>query len=135
MPESIPVVLDSYALLAFLFREKGYAKVLELLEQAIDDKRRHIMSAVNWAEVRYTAERLGGAMHWPAVERRIAGLPIDIIPADKGLADEAARFKAKGGISLADCFAAALAKRHGLRVCTGDKEFRKVEPEVKILWL
>jgi ribonuclease VapC len=48
---------------------------------------------------------------------------------------EAARFKARFRIAYADCFAAALAKRHKATVLTGGPEFRQVEKEVKVLWL
>jgi ribonuclease VapC len=51
------------------------------------------------------------------------------------LAREAARFKAAHKISYADCFAAALAKLHKGEVITGDKEFKVLEDEVKILWI
>jgi predicted nucleic acid-binding protein len=38
-------------------------------------------------------------------------------------------------MSYADCFAAALAKLKKAELVTGDKEFRQVEGELKILWL
>lgn len=40
-------VLDSYALLAFLFREPGYREVLALLEWAVDRNIKHLMASVN----------------------------------------------------------------------------------------
>jgi len=62
-------------------------------------------------------------------------LPIEIIDVDIQLAREAARLKAYHKISYADCFAAALAKLHKGEVITGDKEFKAVENEIKIVWL
>jgi len=53
MPKRKQAVLDSYALLAFLFQEEGYARVLALLEWAVDRKIKHLIASVNWAEVRY----------------------------------------------------------------------------------
>jgi predicted nucleic acid-binding protein len=44
-------------------------------------------------------------------------------------------FKARGNISYADCFAAALAKGLGAEVLTGDKEFKVLEGEIGITWL
>jgi len=38
-------------------------------------------------------------------------------------------------MSYADCFAAALARQRKAELVTGDKEFREVEKEVKILWV
>ena len=38
-------------------------------------------------------------------------------------------------MSLADCFAVALAKDRACEVYTGDPEFRVVEKNVKVVWL
>jgi predicted nucleic acid-binding protein len=38
-------------------------------------------------------------------------------------------------MSLADCFAAALAIERKAEVYTGDPEFREVEKEVRIVWI
>ena len=46
----------------------------------------------------------------------------------------AADFKSRFNFSLADTFAAALAKRHKAELVTGDPDFAQVE-EVKIGWL
>ncbi|MEE3259694.1 MAG: hypothetical protein VX293_10840 [Candidatus Latescibacterota bacterium] len=42
------------------------------------------------------------------IEAIIRSLPITVIAVDLDLAREAARFKSAGGLSSADCFAAAL---------------------------
>jgi predicted nucleic acid-binding protein len=55
--------------------------------------------------------------------------------ADQLLAEIAGEFKAAKRMSLADCFAAALAKQRKADVATGDPEFKAVEDEIKILWL
>jgi predicted nucleic acid-binding protein len=47
----------------------------------------------------------------------------------------AAILKAHKKMSYADCFAAALAKLKKAELVTGDKEFKEVEKEVKILWI
>jgi predicted nucleic acid-binding protein len=44
-------VLDASALLAFLNETSGAAKVIEILEQAIDGRALVLMSAVNYGEV------------------------------------------------------------------------------------
>jgi predicted nucleic acid-binding protein len=38
-------------------------------------------------------------------------------------------------MSLADCFAAALAKQKKIEVYTGDPEFKALESEQKIVWI
>jgi PIN domain nuclease of toxin-antitoxin system len=45
-------VVDSYAIIAFLFQEKGHEKVLELFEKAAQADQVLLIAAPNWAEVR-----------------------------------------------------------------------------------
>lgn len=70
-----------------------------------------------------------------SVVKAISALPVDIIPADLPLTQEAARLKARGRISYADCFAAALAKMRNAELVTGDPEFKQAADIVKILWI
>ena len=53
----------------------------------------------------------------------------------RSLADLAADFKARHKLSLADAFAAALAKEKKAELVTGDPEFKALEKELKIQWL
>ena len=55
-----------------------------------------------------------------------------IVPADRPLVFEAAHIKARYSISYAEAFSAALAKRYGGQVMTGDPEFAAIESEVPI---
>jgi predicted nucleic acid-binding protein len=128
-------VLDSYAVLAFLFKEEGHDKVYSLLDKAIDADKKLLIAAPNWAEVRYIVERKAGATKWREVRSKLLGLPIDIIEADQNLAELAGEIKATHKMSLADCFAAALAKQKKAEIYTGDPEFKSIEPEQKIVWL
>ena len=104
-------VLDSYAVLAFLFQEKGHEKVLALLDKASESDRMLFIAAPNWAEVRYMVERKAGVEKWNDVRPKLLGLPIEIVPADQAMAELAGEIKASNKMSLADCFAAALAKQ------------------------
>ena len=63
------------------------------------------------------------------------GLPLEIVPVGQELAELAGELKVTKKMSLADCFAAALAKREGAEIYTGDPEFKTVEREIKIVWL
>ena len=128
-------VLDSYAILAFLFQEKGYEKVLALIEKAAETDQPLLMSAANWAEVRYMVERKVGPGRWAETRQKVLALPIEIIPVDQAMAEVAGEIKATPKMSLADCFAAALAKQRSCEIYTGDPEFRALEPEWKIVWL
>jgi predicted nucleic acid-binding protein len=128
-------VLDSYAVLAFLFKEKGHEIVLGLLEKALENGIKLLIAAPNWAEVRYMVERKAGGHRWVEVKAKLRGLPIAIRDADLALAESAGEIKAFHRISLADCFSAALARREQAALYTGDPEFKSVETEQKIVWL
>ncbi len=128
-------VLDSYAVLVFLFKQKGHEKVLSLLEKAAEADETVLIAAPNWAEVRYMVQRKSGASTWNETRTKLLGLPIEVVPVDQDLAEIAGEFKASRKMSLADCFAAALAKDRNADVYTGDPEFRGVEKEVKIVWM
>ena len=128
-------VLDSYAVLAFLFRENGHEIVLALFEEAVEADTKLMIAAPNWAEVRYMVERKVGAVRWTEVNTKLLGLPLEIISADQELAEAAGEIKAFHKMSLADCFAAALARLKKAEIYTGDPEFKAVETEQKIVWL
>jgi ribonuclease VapC len=129
------VVLDSYALLAFLFGERGHLKVLDLLQRMAAASQTLLVAAPNWAEVRYVSQRKVGAARWGEAREKLLGLPLDIIAADQTLAEIAGEIKATRRMSLADCFAAALARQRRAELYTGDPEFRQVEKDISIIWL
>lgn len=128
-------VLDSYAVLAFLFQESGHEKVVSLLEKATESDKTLLIAAPNWAEVRYMIERKVGLTRWREARTKLLGLPIEIVPVDQELAEMAGEIKAHKKMSLADCFAAALAKQQKAEIYTGDPEFRAVGSEIKVVWL
>jgi predicted nucleic acid-binding protein len=128
-------VLDSYALLAFLRGEPGEEQVAALLEKASERDTPLLMTEINYAEVKYTVVRKDGVAVWDEVARDLPTLPIEFRPCDRILADLAADFKARFRISLADAFAAALARERKAELVTGDQEFEALENEIKIVWL
>lgn len=128
-------VLDSYAVLAFLFKEEGHEIILDLFEKALKENQKLLLAAPNWAEVRYMVERKAGADRWVEVRAKLLGLPIQIIDADHRMAETAGEIKVFHKMSLADCFAAALAKQQKAELYTGDPEFKAIEGEQKIVWL
>jgi predicted nucleic acid-binding protein len=128
-------VLDSYALLAFFRGEDAAISVRELLHKAASADRPLHMTEVNYAEVKYMLLKKDGAEAWAQADDVLKSLPIDFHPATRVLADVAAEFKAHYKISLADAFAAALARDKKAELVTGDSEFEALEKEIKINWL
>jgi ribonuclease VapC len=109
--------------------------VEQLLSHAVATGRPVYITAVNWAEVLYIVRRREGQAGVNKVLEFGGNLPIDIVAVDAELAAIASEFKAAGRLSLADAFAAALAKQKKAGLVTGDPEFKTVEGAVKIHWL
>jgi predicted nucleic acid-binding protein len=109
--------------------------MIEVFRSAVDSGKPLLLSVVNWGEVRYITLREAGKERADQVAHLISTLPIEIVPADLELAKQAAEFKATKNMSYSDCFAAALAKQRRAELVTGDKEFKQVEEDVKILWI
>ncbi len=128
-------ILDSHGLMIFLEKETGFEKVESFFIDAVEKDNTLLMTTVNYGEVCYIILRECGQEKLKEIEKIIETLPIKIIDVDINLARQAARFKAGNKISYADCFAAALAKIHKGEIITGDKEFKVLENEVKILWV
>lgn len=128
-------VLDSYSLISYIEGEAGKDTMIEIFRSARDSGKTCLLSVVNWGEVYYITLREAGQHRADEVAHLISTLPIHIVAADLELAKQAAIFKSNKKMSYADCFAAALAKHRRVELVTGDKEFRQVEGEVKVLWL
>lgn len=128
-------VLDSYSLIAYFEGEVGKERVIEVFRSARDSGRPLFLSVVNWGEVYYITQREAGKERADQVAHLISTLPIQILSADLDLAKQAAELKATKKMSYADCFAAALAKLRKAELVTGDREFKQVEGDVKLLWI
>ena len=140
-PEHPRYVLDSFAWLAWFADEPGAAIVQTLLEKA---RRNEVDIHVSWMNVSevycITARRsLDSDRHMAAKKavEVIENLPVHIHAISKNEALAAARFKADHALSLADAFAASLAKTHAAQIVTGDPEFQPLEKKqaIRILWI
>jgi predicted nucleic acid-binding protein len=129
------IVLDSWAVMAYLEDESTAEKVAEIIADAHEEKIPLLMTVVNAGEVWYILAREVSVAEADASVRQLRQLGIEFINADWDLAREAGGFKAKHKMSFADCFAAALAKQRKAHLVTGDQEFKQVEADVIINWL
>jgi predicted nucleic acid-binding protein len=126
-------VLDAYALLAYLKKENGHARVLDLMESRDTDL---FINFINVGEVFYIIARARGiqaADYFLTVI--LPSLPVMML--DNSLEDviDAARLKAVHALSYADCFAAATAIREQAPLVTGDPEFKKLGQAVSLDWI
>lgn len=126
-------VLDAFALLAFLEAEEGGEIVKDFLQ---GPGAQFFISAVNLGEVYYIVFRERGKEIAELVESELRQAQnIRVVDVTWERAKMAGEFKARGGISYADCFSAALALEKDAPLLTGDKEFEKVTDKVQIIWL
>ena len=129
------LVLDSFALLAYLRREPGWRAVKSLLRAAAEGRAELAACVVSLGEVLYMTERRQGAAQARATLGHVEQLPVRWIDADRPLTLRAARVKASHPVSYADAFVVALAQLREATVVTGDPEFRSVERLVRVRWL
>ena len=125
-------VMDSHAILAFIQEEPGHDYVENLLRKAANGHLELHISVINLAEVQYKIIRRDED---PTTElTAIEAFPLTVAPADPHI-PQVVQLKARYPISLADCFAVALAQDLDCPVVTGDPEFRKLEGVVAVQWL
>jgi ribonuclease VapC len=111
------VILDASAVLAFLLREPGQDRVMEVL---LTEPR---MSTVNFAEVVTKYVLRGFAAQG---ERLRHELPVVFVPVDEDLALQAALMVSVTrplGLSLGDRICLALARRMGVPALTADRSW------------
>ncbi len=126
-------MLDSFALLAYLKKEKGCEKVKALLSS---EDVLLLINDINLGEIFYILARERGIEKAEYFINTI--LPsLFITHISNTFTDvlEAAKIKAKYSISYADCFAVSTAIKENTPIVTGDPEFKKVRTIVKIDWL
>jgi predicted nucleic acid-binding protein len=121
------VVLDAWALMSLMRHEATGPRVAELL-----DDRSGVMSWVNLGEVAYKRGRTIGLAEAEADVRHFATTITAELP-DHRLVFAAARFKAAGGLSYADAFAAATAERHRAPLLTGDPELLALHGQIEVI--
>jgi predicted nucleic acid-binding protein len=129
------LVLDTWAVIAYLEDEPSGQQVADLIANAHEDEVPIYMTVVNVGEVWYTIAREVSEDDANQIIKELRDFRIQFVDADWELTQEAARFKSKHKMSYADCYAAALAKNRKAELITGDKEFKVLEGEIKISWL
>jgi ribonuclease VapC len=130
-----PFIFDSHALLKFFQKEKGYEKVVHLLEEIRKTGAVKYINAMNLGEIIYSTKKEFGDQKKLEVLANIERLNFTILPIPNPLIFQAAEYKAQYALSYADCFAFASAIEHKATLVTGDPEFKKVEQVVNIVWI
>lgn len=128
-------VADSYCIITYFEKDKGYEKVIELFCEASNNEINLYMNLINWGEVYYIILREQGLKKSDLFENNFKKLPIDVVFPDMAMIKTAAEYKAFNSLSYADCIAAATAKKYEGILITGDKEFKQLEKEVTVEWI
>ena len=97
------IVLDSWAVIAFLEDESAGAKVADIIANAQEQGIKLLMSVVNAGEVWYIVAREASAADADASIKQLRDLGIEFVDADWDLAKDAGYFKSKNKMSFADC--------------------------------
>lgn len=120
-------VLDAWALLALLQAEPAGPRARDAVAGG-----GAVISWINLGEVHYIVARARGAAEADRGLRRILS-SVRAEQPDSELVMAAARIKARGGISYADCFAIATARRHDAPLLTGDPEIVRQARDVEVV--
>lgn len=121
------VVLDAWALLAFLKGEAAASRVEAVwIEQSV------AMSAINVGEALYLRMRERGSDIAREEVRKLRSY-MTVVDASWDLVSAAAEIKARGGLSYADAFCIATANRLDAPLLTGDPEILAFSDEAEIV--
>lgn len=128
-------VLDTFALMAYLRREKNFQIVRNIILETLQGKSGSFMSVINLGELYYMQARKSGTIKAENSVKFVKRAGILIEPATTARVMNAAKIKATVSLSYADAFAASLALELNATLVTGDAEYKPLEPNLKILWL
>jgi len=144
------VVLDSWAVLAWLQGEPSAAVISDLLACTRGDRQAEaraqqatgrrfrapqlLMNIVNLGEVFYIVGRKRGEHEARQTLQELEGTPLEAVSASDELVLEAAQLKLTYAVAHADAFALATAFAFGGTLATGDPEFKSI-PDLPLLWL
>lgn len=127
------IVLDAWAILAFLQKEKPAAsRIKSLLNDAQKGKYQIFISLINLGEVYYNIGKRKGEKEAKETIEEITCLPIKVVPVDKEKVFKAAGLKIYHSISYADAFAASLAQSLEASLITGDPELSRMTHIISI---
>jgi ribonuclease VapC len=129
------IALDTHAVAAFFYNEPGADVVEQILLKTRKNKTTLIMSAVNYGELFYAVLKKSGNTAALKARDMIDAIPVKIIDVNRDIALLAGSYKAANKMSFADCFCAATARIYGASIVTGDREFKEVEEEIRIIWI
>lgn len=129
------IVFDAWPIMALFDNEPAAPEVEDIINNADNKNQQLTLTVINLGEIWYNYVRIFSTSFADELVEKIKAMNFTIVPVNWEIARTAAQFKVRGGISYADCFAAALAKSKNAPLVTGDREFEQLENEIKIIWV
>ena len=127
-------VLDTNAVIRYLFRSGDFERVAALFEKAAAEECRLYISVINWGEVIYTIAKVIG-FEKAIADLKTLGFRLQTVDADELETEAAAKLKFHNKLGYADSFAAALAMRLNATLVTADPDFTKLGKKLKVMAL
>jgi predicted nucleic acid-binding protein len=129
----VKIVLDAWAILAYLQREEPAAtRVKELLREAEAHRLDLFISLINVGEIFYTVGRRKGEKVAEETLEELYCLPLSILPPEPDTVIKAARLKSRYSLSYADAFAVVTAQELHATLVTGDPEITQLTGIVSV---
>lgn len=113
-------------MLAFRSEETGAARVEEILRAAESRKARVFLSFMTRMEMLYRISSEEGDEEAASAVRLLDSTKVEWVSCEPEILVEAARIKARGGLSVADAWIAATAAIRGAVLVHADPEFTRV---------
>ena len=132
----VTYALDSSAVLRYLDREAGAARVAEIIKGHLADRHKVIISAIHWGEVALITARGHGRQAVALVLARLLSFGFEIVPATAERAVRASLIKFNRDIPYADAFGVELVSDSPDHVLvTADFDLKAAAHDVKIEFL
>jgi predicted nucleic acid-binding protein len=128
-------VFDSSAILNLLLGEQNSGKVAQLIKDAHTGSATIAMSVVNWGEAYYSIFAKAAEEDVERVTQSVRRLPLSLVTVDAERCERAGRLKVRHNLGYADAFAAELAMERKAVLVTSDSDFKRIQGQVKILWI
>ncbi|MGH7823461.1 MAG: PIN domain-containing protein [Candidatus Binatia bacterium] len=123
-------VLDTSAVFALRGDERGADRVEAILRRASGGRAEVVLSFMTRMEILYRVSADEDEESARAALRLLEASGIRWVSCEDAILDEAARIKARGGLSVADAWIASTALHHDAVLVHKDPEFERV-PEVR----
>ena len=128
-------VIDACAMLAYLNNEDGSTVIEEVLQKGQRQEAKVFLTAMDLAEIYHVILKEEGREKAIKVMVLIRNLPLERVGLDESLLMMAGEIRLQHPLTLGDALVAAVAKSMKAKIITGDRDFKKLEKELDIIWI